>query len=56
MAQVTISQLRALIRSLKYVVTTHAADQLEDEGRTILDLENVILTGKITERQRDRES
>ena len=56
MAQVTISQLRALICSLKYVVTTHAADQLEDEDLTILDLENIILTGKIAERQRDRES
>ena len=56
MAQATISQLRALIRSLKYVVTTHAADELEDDNLTILDLENNILTGKVVERQRDAKS
>ena len=56
MAQATISQLRALIRSLKYVVTTHAADELEDDNLTIRDLENIILTGKVVERQRDAKS
>ena len=46
----------ALIRSLKYVVTTHAADELEDDNLTILGLENIILTGKVVERQRDAKS
>ena len=49
----TISQLRHLIRTLNYVVSTHAAEELEDDNLSILDLENIILTGKITERQRD---
>ena len=54
MAQVTIVQLRHLIRTLSYVISTHAADELEDDNLSILDLENIILTGQIVERQRDR--
>ncbi len=54
MAQVTIAQLRHLVRSLAYVVSAHAADELEDDKLSLLDLENVVLTGKIIERQRDR--
>ncbi|NRF71017.1 DUF4258 domain-containing protein [Aquincola sp. S2] len=54
MTQVSIAQLRHLIRTLSYVVSTHAADELEDDNLTILDLENIILTGQIIERQRDR--
>jgi hypothetical protein len=54
MTQVTIAHLRYLIRTLTYVVTTHAADELEDDNLSILDLENIILTGQIVERQRDR--
>jgi len=52
--RLTISQLRNLIRSLNYVVSIHAAEELDDDNLTILDLENIILTGKIVERQRDR--
>jgi hypothetical protein len=54
MTRVTIAHLRHLIRTLSYVVSTHAADELEDDKFSILDLENIILTGQITERQRDR--
>jgi hypothetical protein len=53
MAHTTIIQLRNLIRTLNYVVSTHAAEELEDDELTILDLENIILTGQISERQRD---
>jgi Domain of unknown function (DUF4258) len=56
MAQATISRLRQLIRSLKYVVSTHAAEELEDDNLSILDLENIVLTGQIKERQRDLQS
>lgn len=50
----TIAQLRHLIRTLSYVVSTHAADVLDDDNLSILYLENVVLTGSIVERQRDR--
>ena len=53
MARSTINQLRNLIRTLNYVVSTHAAEELEDDELSILDLENIIFTGQITERQRD---
>ena len=53
MAQATISQFRHLIRTLNYVVSTHAAEELEDDNLNILDLENIVLTGGVIERQRD---
>jgi len=45
-----------LIRSLNYAVSIHAAEELDDDDLTILDLENIILTGAIVERQRDRQT
>jgi len=54
MTQVSISHLRHLIRTLSYVVSTHAADELEDDSLSVYDLENIILTGQVTERQRDK--
>lgn len=53
MAQATISQFRHLIRTLNYVASTHAAEALEDDDLSILDLENIVLTGQVTDRQRD---
>ncbi len=53
MAEPTINRIRECIRSLNYVVSIHAAEELDDDNITILDLENIILTGKIIERQRD---
>ena len=53
MIKATTSRLRHLIRTLDYVVSTHAAEELEDDNLNILDLESIILTGKIVERQRD---
>jgi hypothetical protein len=55
-AQATINRLRNLIRSLNYAVSIHAAEELEDDNLTILDFENIILTGAIVERQRDRQT
>ena len=53
MLQPTLSKIRECIRSLNYVVSIHAAEELDDDNLTILDLENIILTGEIIERQRD---
>ena len=50
MAQATIKRLRDLIRSLNYAVSIHAAEELEDDNLTILDFENIVLTGAIVER------
>lgn len=56
MAASTLARFRHLIRSRQYVVTTHAVDELEDDGLSLFDLENIVLTGRIIERQRDRHS
>ena len=56
MTRHTISYIRECIRSLNYVVSLHAAEELDDDNLTILDLENIILTGEITGRQRDRQT
>jgi hypothetical protein len=50
-AEPTINRIRDCIRTLNYVVSVHAAEELDDDNITILDLENIILTGKIIERQ-----
>ena len=55
-AQSIITQFRQLIRTLNYVVSTHAAEELDDDNLTILDLENIILTGQVIERQRDAQT
>jgi hypothetical protein len=54
--RLSLTRIRDLVRALKYVVSIHAAEELEDENLTILDLENIILTGRIVERQKDRET
>ena len=56
MVQATISRFRQLIRTLNCVVSTRAAEEPEDDSVTILDLENIVLTGQITQRQRDVET
>ena len=56
MARVTNAKLRELVRSIRYSVTLHAAEELEDDNLTIADLETLILSGSIVERQRDRNS
>lgn len=35
-------------------MTTHAEEEMDDDRLTIFDVESVILTGEIIERQRDR--
>jgi len=50
----SIVRVRDLVRSVNYVVSLHAAEELEDDNLSILDLENILLTGRIIERQKDR--
>lgn len=38
MTRVSITRLRHLTRTLSYVVSTHAIDELEDDNLSILDL------------------
>lgn len=56
MAQASIVRFRHLVRTLNYVDSTHAAEEHEDDSLTILDLESVVLTGRVVERQRDAQT
>jgi hypothetical protein len=48
-------ELRNYVRSNNYIVTIHAADEMEEDDLSIYDIERVILTGEIVERQKDEE-
>ncbi|WP_367268210.1 DUF4258 domain-containing protein [uncultured Thiohalocapsa sp.] len=50
-----LKEFRECIRTNRYIVTTHAAEELDDDGLTIYDLERVILSGHIVDEQKDRD-
>ena len=41
---------RQLVQSSHYVMTLHAQEEMEDDGLTIFDVENCLLTGAVVER------
>jgi len=47
-------RMRELVRTSRYVATTHAVEEMEADGLRIFDVERCLLTGKIVQRQRDR--
>ncbi len=53
MAPRILDRLRAKIREGQYLVPFHAADELDDDDISIFDVESIILTGEVTQRQRD---
>lgn len=48
--------MRELVRRGQYVMTTHADEEADEDGLSILDVESAILTGSIVQRQKDRET
>jgi hypothetical protein len=48
--------MREKIRARQYVMTVHAEEQMASDNLSIFDVEHVILTGEITERQKDRDT
>ena len=49
-----LEKMREYVRTKQYVMTTHAEEEMSDDELTIYDVEHVIFTGKIIERQKDR--
>jgi hypothetical protein len=49
-----LNQLREKIRTRQYVMTLHADEEMDEDGLSIFDVESVILSGKIIERQKDQ--
>ncbi len=51
-----LRRMREKIRSHDYVMTTHADEEMWEDGLSIQDVENAILRGQIVARQEDRYS
>lgn len=51
-----LKRMQEKIRSRQYVMTLHAEEEMNDDELTIFDIERCIMTGEITERQKDRVS
>ena len=48
-----LQRMRERIRTRQYVMTLHAEEEMDDDGLSIFDVERGILTGRISERQKD---
>ncbi|KAA0223086.1 MAG: DUF4258 domain-containing protein [Phycisphaerae bacterium] len=48
--------MRELVRTSEYIVTVHAAEEIEADELTIFDVEHAVLTGEIIERQKDEQT
>lgn len=48
-----LRQMCEKIRTRQYVMTLHAEEEMSNDGLTIFDVERVVLTGDIFERQQD---
>ena len=51
-----LNNMREKVRALQYVMTLHAEEEMESDDLSIFDVERVILTGRVVERQRDAET
>lgn len=49
-----LNQFREKVRTRQYVMTLHADEEMDEDELTIFDVESVILSGKIIERQKDQ--
>ncbi len=50
-----LKRLKTCVRENRYVVTLHAEEEMDEDELSIYDIESAILTGNITERQKDKE-
>lgn len=51
-----LQRMRNKIRTGDYVMTLHAEEELDAEELSVFDVERCVLTGKIIERQKDRQT
>ena len=51
-----LRRIQEKVRTLEYVMSIHAEEEIDDDGLTIFDVEHVLLTGEIVERQKDRQT
>ncbi len=51
-----LTEIRDKIRLCQFIMTVHAEEEMNDDELSIFDLERCVLTGEITERQKDKET
>ena len=51
-----LALIKELMRDGRYVMTLHAEEEMDNDDLEIFDVENVVWTGRIVGRQRDRET
>ncbi len=51
-----LQRIRDRVRAKAYIMPLHAEEEMDNDGLTIFDVEHIILTGQIVERQRDQHS
>jgi len=49
-------QFRHCVRFSRYVVTAHAEEEMDEDRFSMFDVESVIFSGEVVERQRDSET
>ncbi len=49
-----LTKMQELIRTRKYVMTLHAEEEMSDDNLSIFDVERIVLSGNIVERQKDK--
>jgi len=45
--------MREKIRARQYMMTLHAEEEMDEDELTIFDVESIVLSGNIVERQKD---
>jgi hypothetical protein len=51
-----LNRIRDRVRRRQYVVTLHADEEMNADELTVFDIEHCVATGRIIQRQRDRET
>jgi hypothetical protein len=51
-----LNQLREKVQTRQYVMTLHADEEMDEDELSIFDVESLILSDKIIERQKDQSS
>lgn len=48
------NRMKEAIRNRQYMMSLHAVDEMEDDGFSVYDIEHIVLSGKIVDRQKDQ--
>ena len=51
-----LRRMRELVRRRLYVMTGHGQEEMEADGLTLEDVEHVLLTGELVDRQKDQQT